>query len=355
MRRVPQAGQKPRRLQLKARISSWPHDAQRNRKMPCSGRPQASLASNAALTKPGTRAPPASAQSPTQLVFHTGPAGGFWIPIGGAIRALFEKAIPGLKVQNRPGAGLINIKAIEERKGHIGVGNMISTVDSLRGVGQGITQPYKNICHVASLYRQILQVTVRADAGIRSFAYLKGKCAATLTRGNTTSVVAEQLLGLAGAGLAGLGRMAFVNTSDQSNMFRDGQIEASILITTAPASAIMDMANAREIRTVDIDDALFAKPTAANPGFARYTMAKATYPGMDRDNATIQFSAQLVVSCELSEPMVHTMTKTLVEGIPDLAKFNAVFSAEIVKTFCAPSAVPSHPGVARYCKERGAI
>jgi len=313
---------------------------------------RAGLAAALALSVPFGAA---SAQAPSQLIFHTGPAGGSWVPIGGAITALYEKAIPGLKIENRPGAGLINIKAIEERKGHIGFGNMISTVDALRGVGQGVTQPYRNVCHVASLYPQILQVTVRADAGIKSFADLRGKRAATLPRGNTTAVVAEQLLDLSGIGLAGLGRMAFVNTSDQANMFRDGQIDSSILITTAPSSAVMDMANAREIRMVDIDDALFEKLRTANPGFSRYAMAKATYPGMDRDNATVQFPAQLVVSCELPEPMVHTMTKALVEGLPDLARVNAVFAAETVKTFCAPSAVPFHPGAARYCKESGAM
>jgi TRAP transporter TAXI family solute receptor len=296
---------------------------------------------------------PASAQ--TQLVFFTGPAGGSWVPIGGAITALFEKAIPGVKIENRPGAGLINIKAIEERKGQIGFGNMISTVDALNGVGQGITAPYRNVCHVASLYPQILQITVRADSGIRTFADLRGKRVATLPRGNTTAVVAEQLLDLAGIGLGGLGRMAFVNTSDQANMYRDGQIEASILITTAPSSAIMDMANARDTRMLDVDDALFAKLRAANAGFARYSMSKSMYLGMDRDNATVQFPAQLVISCELPEPMGYAMAKALVEGIPDLVHVNAVFKDENVKSFCAPSAVPFHPGATRYCRERGAM
>ena len=51
-----------------------------------------------------------------RLVFMTGPAGGTWYPLGGAVKQLLEQEIDGLKITIRPGAGLINIKGISTGK-----------------------------------------------------------------------------------------------------------------------------------------------------------------------------------------------------------------------------------------------
>lgn len=112
-------------------------------------------AAGAVLLALGLGVVPAAAQTPTKLTYFTGPTGGSWIPIGGALKVLWEKAIPGLSIENRPGAGLVNMKAIEEGKAEIGMGNMTSTVDALAGKGTGIDKPYTNVCHLASLYPNV--------------------------------------------------------------------------------------------------------------------------------------------------------------------------------------------------------
>ena len=67
---------------------------------------------------------PISAQ---QLTFMTGPQGGAWIPLGGALKGLWEKAIPGLQIQTTPGAGISNVRGIDESKAHIGMANSSTT------------------------------------------------------------------------------------------------------------------------------------------------------------------------------------------------------------------------------------
>jgi TRAP-type uncharacterized transport system fused permease subunit len=44
-----------------------------------------------------------------QLTFMTGPQGGVWVPLGGALKGMWEKAIPGLQVTAIPGAAGIVI------------------------------------------------------------------------------------------------------------------------------------------------------------------------------------------------------------------------------------------------------
>src|SRR5688572_8673236 len=124
------------------------------------------VAACAAALATAAFAAPASAQ---QLIFMTGPQGGVWVPLGGALKGMWEKAIPGLQITAQPGAGIANVRGVDEDKAHIGFGNTITTVDGIVG-----RPPYPRkttkVCNLASLYPQYFQVVVRTDAKINSIA-----------------------------------------------------------------------------------------------------------------------------------------------------------------------------------------
>ena len=63
---------------------------------------------------------PAAAQDTMRLM--TGPQGGVWVPLAGALKNIWEKAIPGVTVQTLPGAGIANVRGIDEDKAEIGFG-----------------------------------------------------------------------------------------------------------------------------------------------------------------------------------------------------------------------------------------
>ena len=92
-----------------------------------------------------------------QVTFMTGPQGGSWIPLGGALKNLWETAIPGMQIQQMPGAGIANVRGIDEGKAQVGFANSSTTVDGLEG-----RPPYPKktakVCQVANLYPQHFQV-----------------------------------------------------------------------------------------------------------------------------------------------------------------------------------------------------
>src|SRR5688500_17428133 len=114
------------------------------------------VAATAAIAAAGMLSVPASAQ---QLTSMTGPQGGVWVPLGGALKGMWEKAIPGLQITAQPGAGIANIRGVDEDKAHIGFGNTITTVDGVVG-----RPPYPRkttkVCNLASLYPQYFQIVV---------------------------------------------------------------------------------------------------------------------------------------------------------------------------------------------------
>ncbi len=131
---------------------------------------------------------PAAAQ---QVTFMTGPQGGSWIPLGGALKNMWEAAVPGLQIQQQPGAGIANVRGIDEGKAQIGFGNSSTTVDGVEG-----RPPYpkkaSRVCQVANLYPQYFQVVALADAKVGSFADLKGKTLVTQPKGNTAELLTSR-------------------------------------------------------------------------------------------------------------------------------------------------------------------
>jgi hypothetical protein len=117
----------------------------------------------------------------------------------------------------------------------------------------------------------------------------------------------------------------------------------------------MDMANSRPLKMLDITDDVFNKLVAKNPGFSRFTMAKGTYPGMDKDVQAAQFPAHVVVSCKLPDDVVYSMAKAMTEAIPELGNVNSVFRSATPKDFGAKVSIPFHPGAQKYFKEKGVL
>ncbi len=188
-----------------------------------------------------------------QITLMTGPQGGVWVPLGGALKGMWEKAVPGLQVQMQPGAGIANIRGVDEGKAQIGFGNTITTVDGLAG-----RPPYPKkitkVCQVANLYPQYYQVVVPVDANINSIADMKGKVMVTQPKGNTAEIINVHMLQVHGMTYQSLAKVNFINSyTDAVEMMKDGHAQVFTLGTAVPASAVMDLASARDIKLIGID------------------------------------------------------------------------------------------------------
>jgi uncharacterized protein len=280
----------------------------------------------------------------------TGPQGGSWIPLGGQLKDLWEKAVPGLAVQSLPGAGIANVRGIEEGKADIGFANSISTVDALIGKAP-FNKPHDNVCNIATLYPQYFQFAVLASAGINKVADLKGKSVTTQQRGNTGEMITRQLLEVNGISTNDV-KLSFVSYSDSVTQMQDGHAVAFGLNTQIPAGAIMDLASARDIKILDLSGEI-EKMRKLNPAYKMITIPKGTYPKMDKDVEVIGFFTHLVTSCKLPEEMVYAMTKTVALNTKTLATIAKDIEALTPKGMAADIEVPFHRGAAKYYKEVG--
>ena len=295
-----------------------------------------------------------TAVSAQQLTFMTGPQGGVWVPLGGALKGMWEKAIPGLQITASPGAGIANVRGVDEDKAHIGFGNTITTVDAIAGRAPFPRKATK-VCHIGSLYPQYFQVVVRNDAKINTIADLKGKTLVTQPKGNTAELVTQELLAANGLNSSSLKISYQGSYTDAVDMIKDGHAHAFTLGTTIPASSVMDLASARDVKLLPVTDAQINAMRKTNRGYIKETIPANTYPKQDKPVDVIAYATHIVVACDLPEQTVYTMTKVMASGIKDMASVNKAIGGLTVKAMAADVGVPLHPGAAKFYKEAGAL
>jgi TRAP transporter TAXI family solute receptor len=285
-----------------------------------------------------------------ELKMMTGPQGGSWIPLGGQLKDMWEKALPGLAVQVMPGAGIANARGVDEGKADVGFGNSISTVDGVNGKPP-FTKAATNICNLATLYPQYYQFIVNADSGVNSIKDLKGRPITTQQRGNTGELITKQILEVNGLSYNDV-KVSFVGYSDSVNQMKDGHAVAFALGTQIPAGAVMDLAAARDIKLIDQANSIDAMKKL-NPGYMLNTIPKGTYPKQDKDVKVIGYATHLFVSCKLPADQVYTMVKTLAANTKTLATVAKDIETLTPKGMAEDIGVPFHPGAAKFYKEAG--
>jgi TRAP transporter TAXI family solute receptor len=246
------------------------------------------------------------------------------------------------------------VRGVDEGKAHIGFANSSTTVDGLEG-----RAPYPkkvtNVCQLANLYPQYFHVVALADAKVNSFADLKGKALVTQTKGNTGELLTELVLKVNGLNYQSLSKITFQSYTDAVGMMKDGHVQVFTLGTTAPASAVMDLASARDISLVPVDDRTMNEFKKMNPGYNKLVVRAGTYPKQDKDVPVIGYSTHLVVACDLPENTVYQMAKTMAANVDSMSAVVKSIEGITPKDMALDIGVPFHKGAARFYKEAGAM
>jgi len=144
--------------------------------------------------------------------------------------------------------------------------------------------------------------------------------------------------------------------TDAVGMMKDGHVQVFTLGTTAPASAVMDLASARDVKLVPADDKTLAALNKDNPGFYKRLILKAgTYPKQDKDVPVIGYSTHVIAACNLPEDTVYKMTKAMAANVANMAAVVKPIEGLTPKDMALDIGVPFHKGAAKFYKEAGAL
>ena len=290
-------------------------------------------------------AAPASAQ---MIRLMTGPQGGSWYPLGGAIQTIVEKQVPGTSVRVLPGAGISNVLGVENNKAEMGFGNSVSTFDGING-----NDPFKsktdNVCHIGTLYFQYFHVV--AVEALSSIGDAKGKVLTTQQKGNTGEQMTRDLLKVYGLDYGKLRKVNFGSYNDSVEQLKDGHAQVFTLITTVPASAVMDLGTARKITVVPVPDDKLRALQKINKGYDKRVIKAGSYPGQDKDVQTIGTWTHLMMRCSTPEDLVYKITKSLAQNVDHLGYVVSAVKGLTPKDLAIDVGVPYHPGARKYYRE----
>jgi len=292
-----------------------------------------------------------SAPGAAQMIrIMSGPQGGSWYPLAGAIQSIVEKNVPGTSVRVAPGAGISNVLGVENNKAEMGFGNSVSTFDGING-----NDPFKkktdNVCHIATLYFQYFHIVALADAGIKTVADINGKVLTTQQKGNTGEQMTRDVLKTYGLDYGKLRKVNFGSYSDSVEQLKDGHAQVFTGVTTVPASAVMDIGTSRKIIIVAVPDDKLRMLQKVNKGYDKRIIKAGTYPGMNKDVQTIGTWTHLMMRCSTPEDLVYKITKSLAQNTDQLGHVVAAVKGLTAKELAIDVGVPYHSGARKFYRE----
>jgi TRAP transporter TAXI family solute receptor len=302
--------------------------------------------------------PAADAQSKVTLVFSSGPTGGSWIPMAGAVSEVVKKRFPELDVQVEPGAALVNMEKIRNDKADLGWSMTNVLYDAREGRGQWAGKKTDKALYVATMYPNVWQLVVPADSGIRTVRDLKGKPVALPARGNTSLADGwENVLKVNGLTLHDLGPKSYGPVAANAEAMKNRQALAVGWFTVVPGSFILDLGSTMKLRMIPVSDEEFVKLQQINSGFVRHVIKAGTYAeqGITDDIKTFQSPTILIASAKTPDEVVYKLTKAVAEGREDLANVTTAMKGVTLADMGRDYGLPYHPGAARYWKEVGVL
>lgn len=287
-----------------------------------------------------------------EFVMATGQQGGSWYPVGGAIKAIVERENPDVTITVMPGAGVSNVVGVDAGRFAIAFANSTSTVDSLTG-----KEPFRkattNVCNLGVLYPQYFQVVALADSGIKTVADMKGKRLTTQQLGNTGEFLTRELLATQGLSYDDLSAVAHTSYSDSASQMKDGQADFFTLGSSLPTGSVMDLASARKIALVNIDDETFAKFKEQNAAFQHRKVPAGSYPGFDEEVRTISYDTHMVAPCDYNGDIVKAVLSAVADNNENFAAVTKSMAGLTVEDMATDLGVPFHPAAKEFYAERG--
>jgi TRAP transporter TAXI family solute receptor len=294
----------------------------------------------------------ASVQAADNLVLATGGTAGTYYPFGGAMAKIWNSKIKDMNVTAQTsGASGENIRLINKKEVELALVQS-DTLDQAWNGKEAFKEPLKGMSVIATLYPEIVQVVVRADSPIKTFADLKGMKVGVGAPGSGTEINFRQLMDIYGLKKEDVNGQ-YLSYSESAEAFKDKHIDAFIATAGIPNAAIMDVSTQNDIRILPIPADVSAKVIKKYPFFAAVTIPANTYKGVTQDVPTVAVNAVLIAGNQLKPEMVYHLTKALFENQAELASAHAKGKEVSLKYAVQGVSVPFHPGAVKYYKEKG--
>jgi len=303
----------------------------------------------------GAAAPEPSSNDVKYINVLTGDMNGVYYTLGLALSQIYVKAIPDARVSVQASQGSIeNLKLLQQNRAEVAFALGATLSRAWWGDAEaGFTVPLKKLRTVAAMYPNYIHVVARADAGIKTFADLKGKRILVGRPSSGTELNVRALLKAADLTYADFERVEYGPFSKAMELMKRGQIDVAVESAGLGVMSVRDLAAAVKVVLVPIPADLVKK--IDDCAYQSGKIPAKTYPDQLVSVPIATVTNFLVTHEDVPEDMVYDMTRSMMENLDQLTKAHAVAKAIKPEKAGIDHTVPLHPGAERYYREAGLL
>jgi uncharacterized protein len=275
---------------------------------------------------------------PAELRIATGPPGGVFREIGGALAGVLRQRLPGTAITCVPtDASLSNLTLLDQGK----VDLAFAAVDTVAaGMAEG--RP-RDITAVARLFDSWMQVLVPVESSIASLADLDGQAVAAGAEGSGTRFTVERLI----AQTALRPRLVTATQDAGASALAAGSVAAWFTFTGVPTPAVRALAAKRKLRLLPLDAYLVDMTNRFGAVYNVATLPSTTYPGI-AGTSTFITPNLLLARPAVSDRVVETVTAGLFGELSHIAQEHPEVTEINTRSGSATMPVRLHPGALEY-------
>ena len=284
--------------------------------------------------------------SGVELKFSTGGDQGTYYGFGSVLAQAITSSGTGTKVTAVTSNGSQdNIEQMQMNTRQLGF--VQSDVMSYAYEGTNLFEgmPVTDFSTVAALYMEQVQI-VTCNPDIKTVADLKGKTVSIGASGSGVYYNALDILAAYDMTESDINAQ-YQDFGNSADALQDGKIDAAFVVAGAPT-----VATSKDTYLVSLDDEHIAKLKEASPYYEEYTIPEGTYEGVP-ETKTVAVVATIIARDDVSENDVYNIVSTIFENKDTIAQSHDKGKELDLEFAASVTAVPYHPGAAKYFAEKG--
>jgi TRAP transporter TAXI family solute receptor len=292
----------------------------------------------------------------TLLNIASGPLGGSWHPIGGAMGQIINKHVEGVRVNvESTGGGVENVRLLGSKQVDIALTIAATALDGYRGAPP-YQQAYSNLrTLVPSFELGYLQMVVLEESSLEWVDDIRGRRVTVGPVGHGSIPRQREIYRKIGMSFEDF-TPVYLPYLESLQALGDGRVDVSIVYNAPPASIIKQFGVTNGFRLLSLHEQHLKALTQEHPYFLPVTIPKDVY-GLERerDTLTAATSNAVLVRESLPDELVYQITRALFEHLDDLRAGHPSMQSFEPQTAVLGQVLPLHPGAQRYFQELGLV
>ena len=289
----------------------------------------------------------------------SGPVGGTYYILGGALADLLKDSAEGVKFTVTTGGSLGNISKIEADKAEIGFTMDRLAYEAANGIGEyegkGKHQKVMGLTYLCEIYMSLFLIS--EEFPINSIKEIKDKKVKirilSSPRASSPSVAGERLLNAYGITFKDIedwgGKVNFVSYSEAANLLKDGHADVWLGPMVPP---ILEWTVSKKVKILPAESAVLESLKKEHK-YGVDTIPAGYWDFIKQPIQTMTESILIAISKKISDDVVYKIAKTINTHPDTVRKVHRIYETFDPKRACNINGIPLHPGAVKYYKEIG--